>query len=76
MAGKLKKSDILLAHGVENADGALPRTGEADDDASRAAKLALQRLHLLGRRPVMLLEEPFENVHEVFRELLKLLGQR
>ena len=57
MAGKLEKGDILLAHGVENADGALPRAGKPDDDAPRAAELALQRLHALGRRLEMLLEE-------------------
>ena len=68
MAGKLKKGDVLLAHVVENADGALPRAGEPDNDASRAAELALQRLHLLGRQMEMLLEEPFKNVHECLSE--------
>jgi hypothetical protein len=32
--------------------------------ASRAAELALQRLHVLRRRMKMLLEEAFKNVHE------------
>ena len=45
MAGELEEGDILLAHGIENADGGLSRTAEADDDASRAAELALQRLN-------------------------------
>ena len=67
MAGKLKKGDVFFAHRVENTDGALPRAGKPDDGASRAAELALERPHLLGWKPVMLLEEPFENVHESFR---------
>ena len=59
MAGELKKGDVLFAHGVENADGAVAAAGEPDDDASRAAELALKRLHAFGRQMEMLLEEPF-----------------
>ena len=63
MPRKLEECDILFAHGVENADGAVRSAGEADDGAARAAKLALQRLHLFGRRMEMLLEKPLKNVH-------------
>ena len=41
-----------------------PAAGKTDDDAPRAAELALQRLHALGRHMKVLLEEPLENVHE------------
>ena len=59
MAGKLNKSEIFFADGVENADGAQIPAGESDDGASRAAELALKRLHLFSRQPIILLEKPF-----------------
>ena len=59
MPGEFKESDILLAHGIEDADGADSFAGEPDDGTPRAAELALKRLHVFGRQLVMLLEEPF-----------------
>ena len=47
MPGKLQERDVLLAHGIENADGARSPAGEPDDGAPRAAELALKRLHML-----------------------------
>ena len=38
---------------------------QPDDTASRAAELALQRLHLHDRGVEVLLKKIFENVHEV-----------
>ena len=64
VAGELKKGKVLFAHGVENADGGVARAGQPDDIASRAAELALQRLHAFSRRMKMLLEEAFKSVHE------------
>ena len=64
MPGELEKGKVLFAHGVENADGGVARAGKADDIASRAAQLALKRLHAFSRRMKVLLEEAFKNVHE------------
>ncbi len=59
MPGKFKKGDVLFAHVVQNADRAESAAGQPDDLAPRAAELALQRLHLLGRRVEMLLKKLF-----------------
>jgi hypothetical protein len=64
MAGKLEKSNILFAHGIENSDGGVPRAGEADNDAPGTAELALERHNALRRRLEVLLEKASENVHE------------
>ena len=64
MAGELEEGDILFAHRIENANGGMSRSGEADDDASRAAELALERLNALRRRLKVLFEKAFENFHE------------
>jgi hypothetical protein len=59
MPGELEEGDILLSHGIENADGGFSTAGKADDGATGGAELALKRLNHLGRYPVMLLEKPF-----------------
>src|ERR1039458_1813684 len=64
MTREFEKSDIFFAHGIENADGGVPRALEADNDAPRATELALKRQHTLWRRLEVLLEEAFENIHE------------
>ena len=64
IAGELEKSNILLAHGIENADGRLPGAGEAHNHAPGAAELPLKRLNAFRRRVKVLLEEVFENFHE------------
>jgi hypothetical protein len=57
VAGEFKKSDILFAHGMENADGGTSSAGQPDDGTSRAAELALQRLRAFGGEVEMLLEK-------------------
>ncbi len=43
---KLKESEILLAHGIQNADGGETSAGEPDYGPARAAELALKRPYL------------------------------
>jgi hypothetical protein len=59
MPGKLKKSNVFFAHGVQDADGARPSCREPQDGAPGAAQVALQRPHVFGGVPEMLLKEPF-----------------
>jgi hypothetical protein len=44
---------------MEDTDGTQRAGGQTNDHAPRAAKLALERLHLFGGEPEMLLEKPF-----------------
>lgn len=76
MAGEFKKGNILFPNRIENSDGTLSRSGEADNDASGAAELALQRLNVLRRRLKVVREEVFENFHGDLRGLLTMLRQR
>ena len=62
VAGEFEEGDVLFAHGITNADGGEAAAGEADDGAARAAKLALERMGLVGRDVEVLLEEAFEYV--------------
>jgi hypothetical protein len=64
MAGKLEKSNILFAQGLENSDGGVACAGEANNDAPGTAELALERHNALWRRLEVLLEKASENVHE------------
>jgi hypothetical protein len=74
MLRKLQKRSIFLAVGADNTDGVNPLSREAQDGASRAAKLALKRLYLLRREAKMLLKKSLENFHDRrFRHLLTLL---
>jgi hypothetical protein len=64
MAGELKESDVLFAHGIEDADGGFSTASEADDGAAGGAELALKRLDHFGGDPVMLFEKAFQDFHE------------
>ena len=57
VAREFEESYILLAHVVENANGAESFGGEPDDLAARTAEFALQRLRSLDGRVEMLFEE-------------------
>ena len=65
MPGEFQKSDVLFAHVIEDADGADLAGVEADDAASGATELALQRLDVLDRRAEVLFEEVLEDVHAI-----------
>ena len=64
MPGKLEEGDILLTYGVKNADGAGSPATQPDNNAARTTELTLKRLNVFGRQMEMLLEKPFQNVHE------------
>src|SRR3981081_4378045 len=64
MSGELKKSSVLFAHIVQNADRAEFIAGKPDDVTARPAQLALQGGYPQDRYVEMLLKKSFENVHE------------
>src|ERR1700751_212629 len=69
MLGKVprefEEGDIFLAHAVENPNRADSLASQANDLAPGTAEFSLHGLHLLDRHMKMLLEELFEDVHDV-----------
>lgn len=75
--GELKKCAILLVDCMRYANGAHASARQTHNNAARTAKLPLQRLHLFGRKSVVLFKQPFQYVHEIYvRAVLPLLAQR
>ena len=63
VAGEFEEGDVFFADVIEDADGGGVGGGEADDLASGASQLALQRLDAIGASVKMLFEKLLENVH-------------
>src|SRR5580700_2757904 len=66
--GKFQEGGVLLAHVMQNSDRSESVVRKPEDVPSRAAELALQRLHPRRRNVEMPLKKILENVHEM-REL-------
>ena len=64
MPGKFQERDVFFAPVVEHANRAHFFVADPCEFASRAAELAVKRLHPPRRRVEMLLEKFFENVHQ------------
>ena len=71
VAGKLEERDVLLAHRVDECRWRGAFACQPQNDAPRAAKLALERRHIPRRRAKVLFEEAFQNIHGNWREALR-----
>lgn len=63
MTREFEECNVLFPHSIENADGPVPSSSKPDNPAPRAAKLSLERVHLLDGHSEMPLEELFEKVY-------------
>ncbi len=76
VAGKLEEGDVFFAHRIDDADGPATRARKANDDAPRAAQLAMEWHYVGGGNIEVLLEEALKDVHWCFCARARAASQR